>query len=49
MKLTKVNDELHNLHHCDILLPPDTDATGTLEVVPVHDYVHHKVERDNDP
>jgi hypothetical protein len=47
--LTKVNDELRNLKTSDPLLPPDTDATSTLEVVPVHDNVNHEIESDGDP
>lgn len=35
--LTEVDDELENLKTGDPLLPPDTNTTGTLEVVPVHD------------
>jgi hypothetical protein len=46
---TEIEDELTNLHDCDILLPPDADASGALEVVPVHDYMHGKVKRNDDP
>lgn len=48
-KLTKVNDELHDLQHGNILLPPDADTTGTLEVVPVHDNVDQQVDGDGHP
>ena len=47
--LTKVNDKLDNLQTSDPLLPPDTDTTGTLEIVPVHDNVHQKVDGDRNP
>ena len=46
---TKINDELDNLEAGDPLLPPDADATGALEIVPVHDDVNHQVESDRDP
>jgi len=36
----EVNDELDDLHDGDVALPPDTDATRALEVVPVHDDVN---------
>jgi hypothetical protein len=46
VKHTEINDELKDLHDCDVLLPPDADSTSRLEVVPVHDNVNHQVERD---
>jgi hypothetical protein len=46
---TEVDDELDDLHDGDVALPPDTDAARALEVVPVHDDVHHKVQRDGHP
>ena len=46
---TEIEDELDDLHHGDVLLPPDADATGALEVVPVHDDVDHEVEGDDGP
>ena len=49
MRLTKINDELDDLETSDPFLPPDLDATRALEVVPVHDNVNHKVERNWDP
>jgi hypothetical protein len=48
-KLTEIDDELDDLHDGDVLLPPDADAASGLEVVPVHDDVDHKVERDRNP
>jgi hypothetical protein len=47
--LTKVNNELNNLHNSDVLLPPNAHATGALEVVPVHDNMDHQVEGDWNP
>ena len=46
---TEVEDELDNLHDGDVSLPPDANAARALEVVPVHDDVHHQVERDGHP
>lgn len=46
---TKVNDELRNLEAGDPLLPPNADATSRLEVIPVHDNMHHQVNRDGNP
>lgn len=31
---TKIDDELQDLEHSDVLLPPDANASGRLEVVP---------------
>jgi len=47
--LTKVNDELQDLQTGDPFLPPDADATGALEVVPVHHNVNEKVDGDGNP
>ena len=47
--LTKVNDKLDNLQTSDPLLPPDTDTTGTLEIVPVHHNVDQKVHSNRNP
>jgi hypothetical protein len=47
--LTEIDDELDDLETGDPLLPPNLDATGALEVVPVHNHVHHQVQRDDDP
>jgi hypothetical protein len=46
---TEIDDELDDLKAGDPLLPPDTDATGALEVVPVHDDVNGEVEGDGNP
>ena len=46
---TKIQNELGDLADCDVLLPPDADATGGLEVVPVHDDVDGEVEGDDNP
>lgn len=43
VRLTKVNDELDDLEGGDPLLPPDTNTTRALEVIPVHDNVDHEV------
>ena len=48
-KLTKIQNKLDDLHHRDVLLPPDSDAPGALEVVPVHDNVNPKVQGNNNP
>jgi hypothetical protein len=48
-KHTEINDELDNLETSNPLLPPDANATGALEVVPVHDNVDGQVEHDRDP
>ena len=45
----KINDELDDLETGDPLLPPAADATGTLEVVPVHDDMDGQVKHDGDP
>jgi hypothetical protein len=47
--LTEVNDELDDLETSNPLLPPDSDATSALEVVPVHDNVDRQVEDNGDP
>lgn len=47
--LTKINDELDNLETGDPLLPPDANATSTLEVVPVHNNVDSQVKGDGNP
>lgn len=49
MERTKIENELDDLHDGDVLLPPDADAAGTLEVVPVHDNVNTQVKRDWHP
>ena len=45
----EVDDELQDLHDGDVLFPPDADAARGLEVVPVHDDVHHQVDDNGDP
>lgn len=40
---------MRDLHNGDVLLPPDADASGTLEVVPVHDDVNAQVEGNWNP
>ena len=45
----QVDDELGDLQDGDVFLPPDADATGGLEVVPVHDDVDGEVEGDDNP
>lgn len=49
MLLTKVDNELDDLETGDPFFPPDTDTTGALEVVPVHDNVDQKVNGDRNP
>lgn len=46
---TKIDDELDDLELCHPLLPPDTDTSGGLEVVPVHDNMDGQVKGDGDP
>lgn len=46
---SKIDDELQDLQARDVLLPPDLDAAGGLEVVPVHDDVDEEVEGDGHP
>lgn len=46
---TKVNNELRNLEAGDPLLPPNADATSRLEIIPVHDNMHHQINRDGNP
>jgi hypothetical protein len=45
----EIDDELHNLKHGDILLPPDANATCCKEVVVVHDDMHGQIERNGNP
>lgn len=40
---------MHNLQHGDVLLPPNPDTAGTLEVVPVHNNVDEQVDGDGNP
>ena len=46
---SEINDELHDLEHGDVFLPPDADAARRLEVVPVHDDVDEEVQGDGHP
>lgn len=46
---SEINHELDDLEHGDVLLPPNSDSTSRLEVVPVHDNVNHQVEGDGHP
>jgi hypothetical protein len=46
---TKVKNELGDLANCDVLLPPDADASRALEVVPVHDNVDSQVQGNDRP
>lgn len=48
-RLTKIQDELENLHDGNVLLPPNPDSTRTLEVVPVHNHVHSQVQGNGNP
>ena len=45
----EVDNELDDLQHRDVFLPPDADAASRLKVVPVHDDVDHQVESDGHP
>lgn len=47
--LTDVNDELEDLQHGDVLLPPNANAAGALEVVPVHHDMDQQVDGDGHP
>lgn len=49
MPPTQIDDELHNLQTSDVLLPPDADAAGALEVVPVHNHMDQQVDGDGHP
>lgn len=46
---TNINNELENLKTSDPFLPPDSDATRALEVVPVHENVNHEIQRNWNP
>lgn len=48
-KLTEINNELDDLEPSDPLLPPNTNATRALEVVPVHENVYRQVQGDDNP
>jgi hypothetical protein len=40
---------LGDLETCDPFLPPNADASGALEVVPIHDDMDHEVEGNGNP
>lgn len=46
---TEIDDELNDLETSDPLLPPDTNTTSALEIVPVHHDVNTQVEGNRDP
>jgi hypothetical protein len=46
---SEIDDELDDLETGNPLLPPNTDTTSALEVVPVHDDVNEEVQDDGDP
>jgi hypothetical protein len=46
---TDINDKLDDLETRDIFLPPDSDASRTLEVVPIHENVNHEIQSNHDP
>lgn len=46
---TEIDDKLNDLEASNPFLPPNTNATGALEVVPVHNDVDRKVKSDDDP
>lgn len=46
---TQVNDKLDDLQTGDPFLPPDTNTTGTLEIVPVHHNMNQKVDINHNP
>ena len=45
----EIDDELQDLQAGDVLFPPDLDAAGRLEVIPVHHDVDEEVEGYRDP
>ena len=49
MRRTKVNDELCDLESGDPLFPPDTNASRSLKVVPVHDHMYGQIQGDGHP
>lgn len=46
---TEIDDKLDDLEAGDPLFPPDANAAGALEIVPVHDDVDSEVQSDDDP
>lgn len=45
----QVQDKLDDLETGDPLLPPDSNTSGSQEIVPVHDHVHKQVQGDRNP
>ena len=45
----EVDDKLSDLKNCDPFLPPYSDASGSLKVIPVHYHVDSQVESYGDP
>ncbi|KAI6755183.1 hypothetical protein HG531_004289 [Fusarium graminearum] len=46
---SEINDELDDLETGNPFLPPNTDTTSALEVVPVHDDVDEEVQDNGNP
>ena len=46
---TEVNDELCDLESSDPFFPPDTDASRSLKVIPVHDHMYSQVQGNRHP
>lgn len=46
---TKIKNKLSDLKHCNALFPPDTDATGRLAIVPIHNHVDSQIQCDWNP
>ena len=42
----EIDDELNDLEDCDPFFPPYANASGSLEVVPVHYYMDGKIQGD---
>lgn len=49
MTRTEIQDELYDLQAGDPLLPPDSNSSSALKVIPVHDYMDSEVESDRHP
>jgi hypothetical protein len=49
IKYEEVDDELRDLHHCEVSFPPEFRATCSCIVVIVHHNVDQKVDGDNGP
>lgn len=48
-RLTEIDDELKDLQTGNPFFPPNADAAGALEVVPVHNNMYQQVEDDGHP